>query len=139
MPYSAGAKRSEYINYSVSAVMGVIWGLIYVYVIAQVGETWPPININMLITTGILTFICCAFHFCVTGKMYINQVAMVFGGISSTLLQGGTKIPAIMITLVLGVTLALICQKGTKLLSENGKWRFFFQKTRLLKTLKEKL
>ena len=48
----------------------------------------------------------------------------MFGGIASAFSTGGTLIIPLMITLVLGSTLALICQEGTHLLTDDGHWKF---------------
>lgn len=128
--FTAGAQRKEYLNYACSNVMGVVWGLIYLAVITASSVYTGPALANGL-GVGVLTIICCAIHFIPTGSLWINKPAAMFGGISCTFWIGGdkTKIIPLIITMILGVTLALICQEGTNFLTEEGQWTLPAKKT----------
>lgn len=129
---TSGASRKDYINYAVSSVTGVAWGILYVLCIS-----WFLLYMNQVLSIGltifILTFACCAIHFIPTGKTWLNIVPAMFGGISSTFWIGGLsagwpRVIALAITLVFGVTLALICKEGHNLLTDEGRWKFLSKK-----------
>ncbi len=121
--FTAGASRKEYFNYACSNIMGVIWGVIYLVVITAILPYVGAALANGL-GVGILTIICCSIHFIPTGATWINKPAAMFGAISCTFWVGGdkTKLIPLIITLILGVTLGLICQEGTNFLTEDGHW-----------------
>ena len=121
--FTAGAQRKEYINYAVSNVVGVLWGLVYLAAIVAMAKVTGGAVANGVIV-GIFTIVLCAFHFIPTGSTWVNKPAAMFGAISCTFWIGGdmSKVIPLMITLVLGVTLGLVCQEGTNFLTEDGHW-----------------
>ena len=104
--------------------MGVIWGWIYIFLIGAGIKAGINDVVSNAVVCGVVTVICCAFHFIVTPKTPLNKLPAMFGGIAVCFSTGGTKIVPLMITLVFGSTLALICQEGTRLLTEDGHWKF---------------
>ncbi|WP_168356567.1 DUF1097 domain-containing protein [Petralouisia muris] len=121
--FTAGAQRKEYFHYAASNIMGVVWGLLYLMGITAIAGYVGAAAANGIVV-GLVTIVCCAIHFIPTGATWLNKPAAMFGAISSTFWIGGdkTKVIPLMITLVLGVTLALVCQEGTNFLTEEGKW-----------------
>lgn len=122
--FNAGAKRTEYFEYVSSMIVGVFWGIIFLYFIGMVAGKGVPENISVGVVVGIATISCCAIHFILTANFLLNKVPIMFGAIACTFSQGGENIPYIMITLFLGITLALIMQEGVNLLNEDGSWKF---------------
>ena len=126
--FISGAKRSEYINFASSNICGVVWGWIYITLIVKmIGLGVNDIVANGIVC-GVITVVCCAFHFICTPNTPLNKLPAMFGGIAVCFSTGATKIVPLMITLVLGSTLALICQEGTHLLTEDGHWKFLAKK-----------
>lgn len=123
--FNAGAKLEEYTNYVSSMVAGIGWALLNLYVIKILGETGVNISVNILISTTIITVVCCAIHFCVTGNTWFNKIPIIFGTMACIFSQNGENILSIAITLFGGITVAMLLQQGTKLLDEQGQWRFF--------------
>ncbi len=127
--FISGAKRGEYLNFAFSGVTGVAWGWLYLQgIFWMLGLGFSNI-VSQGLVCGIVTVICCAFHFIVTPNTPFNKLPAMFGGIAVAFSTGGTKIVPLMITLVLGATLALICNEGTNLLTEDGRWKFFAKPT----------
>lgn len=128
--FLAGAKKSDFLNYACSNVVGVLWGIIFLIVIGKLtsffGVSVLGTALNNGITVGVLTTICVGFHFCVTSNTIISAVPAMFGAISSTFWIGGdlSKVIPLMITLILGVALAFACQYGVNFLNEEGNWCF---------------
>lgn len=48
----------------------------------------------------------------------------MFGGVAAMFSQDGKNLIPVMITLVLGILLALLSNEGKNLLTEEGKWEF---------------
>lgn len=121
--FTAGAQRKEYLNYAVSNVIGVVWALIYLAAIVALADIAGAAVANGVVV-GLFTIILCAIHFIPTGATWMNKPAAMFGAISSIFWIGGdkTKVIPVAITLVLGVTLGLVCQEGTNFLTEDGHW-----------------
>lgn len=122
--FISGAKRNEYLNFAVSGVTGVAWGWLYIFAIGWMLSLGISNIVAQASVCTVLTIVCCAFHFIVTPKTFFNKLPAMFGGIAVAFSTGGTKIIPLMITLVLGTTLALICNEGTHLLTEDGYWKF---------------
>ena len=122
--FIAGAKKEEYFNFTVSNATGVAWG--WAYITAITGFTEVGMNNIMAnaLACGLITIICCSFHFIITPNTLFNKLPAMFGGIAAAFSTGATQIVPLMITLVLGSTLALICNMGTKLLADDGSWKF---------------
>lgn len=123
--FTAGATRKEYFNYAVSNVVGVGWGLGYIACITFLAGLGLTAAVSQAVTVFACTVACCFIHFVPFGTTWLNKPAAMFGAISATFSTGGAKWEALIVTLLLGVTLALICNEGAKLLTEDGRWRFF--------------
>lgn len=122
--FNGGAKKAEYFDYVASMVAGVVWGAGMLYFIGILSNKGVPINSNMGVIVGGGTILCCAIHFCLTGNFLFNRVPMMFGAMACTFSQGGKNLPFIIITMFCGITLGLIMQEGSKLLNEDGTWKF---------------
>lgn len=122
--FIAGAKRNEYLNFTLSNVIGVLWGALYI-----AGITWlSDLGLNTILANalpcGVITIVLCAIHFILTPNTFFNKAPAMFAGIAAVFSTGGEKLIPLMITLVLGSTLALICNEGTNFLTEEGRWKF---------------
>jgi len=122
--FTAGAKKEELMHYSASFVAGVVWGLIFLEAITYLMNLGLGLVATQTLVVGGLTFVCVAFHFIIAGNTIFNKIPAIFGGIAVTFSTGGKSAVPIMITLVLGAALGLLCQTGTKFLTEDGRWRF---------------
>lgn len=116
--FNAGAQRKDYAAYVVSDVVGVVWGLVFLWAIgAAIAANMSPV-VATTIVVGAFTGICCIVHFFVPDKGLANKLPAMFGAIAATFSQNGENAVVIAITLVLGSTLALVCQEGTRFLKE---------------------
>lgn len=127
--FTAGASRSEYFHYAASNVIGVGWGLIYIGCITILTGWGLSTAPAQGLAVAVCTVACCAIHFIPLGNTWLNKPAAMFGAISATFSTGGAKWGALIITLMLGVTLALVCNEGSKLLTEDGRWIFLAKRT----------
>ena len=121
--FNGGAQPKDYVSYVTSSICGVCWGLIFIFFIelfqkGGMGNV-PATALGCLIFTAL-----CCLHMMVPDKGLLNKVPAMFGGISATFSQWGTNVVPVTATLCLGVTLALICGLGTKVLKEDGSWSF---------------
>jgi len=133
--FLSGAKRGEFLNYSLSNIVGVVWGWVYITgIIWMTGMGFSNV-VSQGLVCGIVTIICCSFHFIVTPNTYFNKLPAMFGGIAMAFSTSATKIIPLMITLALGSTLALICQEGTHLLTDDGHWKLLQKKILHFKNL----
>lgn len=121
--FTAGAKKSEYFNYVASMVCGIAWGVINICFVGVLTKVGLPDNLNMFLSTGIITAVCCILHFTVTSNTLFNKIPMMFGAIGCTFNMGISKdLWVVALTMFGGISLGLICQEGSYLLDENGNW-----------------
>ncbi|MPN17122.1 hypothetical protein SDC9_164472 [bioreactor metagenome] len=76
----------------------------------------------------IIDFILIFVHFAFTENTFFNKVPAMFGGVAVTFSQGGKYILPIMITLILGVLLALLSNEGQQFLTKDGHWKWIGSK-----------
>lgn len=114
--FNGGAKKEEYVHYVISDLCGVAWGVAMLYLIGILVGMGADASVSTGVIVGILTVACCGIHMFVPNSLFANKVPAIFGGISATFSQGGENLMVVAITLILGTTLALICQEGLKLL-----------------------
>jgi hypothetical protein len=133
--FIAGAKPKEYPNFAVGNVTGVLWGMVYIFLINWLSR--PIAEGGILEMDGVLatalvclviTLVCCAFHMIVTPNTWFNKLPAMFGGIAAAFSTWGEHVIPLMLTLVFGSTLALIMSQGMKLLDEDGRWKFLKRK-----------
>ncbi|MDD3219907.1 MAG: DUF1097 domain-containing protein [Lachnospiraceae bacterium] len=123
--FTAGAKKSEYFNYVTSMLCGIVWGVVNIAFVGVLTGFGIPDSLNMFLSTGIITAVCCILHFTVTSRTWLNKIPMMFGAIACTFNVGISKdLWVVAITMFGGITLGLICQEGFYLLDEDGKWDF---------------
>lgn len=143
--FTAGAKREEFVKYICSYVVGVLWGMLYLFIMDRLAGTGIITNpwVNIAVVVAVICTIECALHFTVLGKLPISVVPAQFGAISNTfwvsnmsiaILGPGASaiggfynfaaVPILMITLCTGTLLGLICNEGLNFIdSETGKWK----------------
>jgi len=123
MFFQAGAKKEEIVDYCSSAVAGVAWAVLYIYLIGVLIAQGLSVSLSNAIVVCAATIVLCAFHFIVTKRYVLTKVPMMFGALASTFFAGSSKWPALMATLCFGVLLAYLCQLGTCFLNESGHWK----------------
>lgn len=116
--FMAGAQRKDYLSFAASNVIGVLWGLVYLWVIRVAIEANFSPDAATTMSVGVVTFVCCTVHLFVPEKGLANKIPAIFGAVASTFSQNGENVVIIAITLLLGCALALGCQEGTTLLKE---------------------
>jgi len=120
--FLSGVKKSEFLNYAVSGVTGVGWGLVYITLTSLlISQGMSDLWANGLVCF-VVTAVCLIIHFILLDKTPLNKVPAIFGAIASTFSTGGEKILPLMITLVLGTCLAYIFNWGLNILDEKGRW-----------------
>lgn len=141
--FTAGAKREDYFGYLCSNLIGVAWGMLYLVAIDRLAPMMP-LWLNLFLSVGIICIIECALHFTVLGNLPISVVPAQFGAISSSFWCSNLAIavlgeagktaangvynfaafPMLAITLLGGVTLALLCNEGLNFIdAETGNWK----------------
>lgn len=120
--FNGGAKREEYFSYVFSMLAGIAWGLIYLYFIGIFATAGVSVPITLLVVVALVTIACVVVHLVFLGNTWLNKVPIIYGAISMTFSQNGQNLTTVIITLLGGLTLGLICQEGTKLLDEQGRW-----------------
>jgi hypothetical protein len=122
--FTGGAKKEEFLNYSLSFVLGVCWGFVFLKAIIYLINKGVPVSVSQGVVVGVLAFACLAIHLIITGKTWFNKVPAMFGAIALVFSTGGEKLVPLMITLVLAAVLTVVCQEGTRFLTPEGKWKF---------------
>ena len=141
--FTAGAKREDYIPALLSNLVGVAWGMLYLVAIDRL-VPFIPLWLNLFLSVGIICIVECALHFTVLSKLPISIVPSQFGAISSSFWcsnlaiavlgkAGDTAVNGVYnfagfgmlaITLLGGVTLALLCNEGLNFIdAETGNWK----------------
>lgn len=141
--FISGAKREDWLKFCCSNVVGVLWGMLYLFCMDRLIAIGWPWWITALVVIAVLCTIECAIHFNLPPAMQINVVPAQFGAISNTfwssnltlalLGPGSTAIGGMynfsaiittMVTLIGGVTLGLLCNEGLNFIdAETGKWK----------------
>lgn len=121
MYFLAGAKKEEFLDFSLSATGGVIWGIFFIFCIKAITEMGLSVALSNGLVVGILTILLCAIHF-ILPPPFCTKVPMMFGAISFTFITGAAQPFITIITFVLGLGLAYLCNMGTRFLDENGDW-----------------
>lgn len=141
--FIAGAKRNELKNFCGSYVVGVLWGMLYLFVMDRLAAAGVPWFLNVGLVVAVLCTVQCAIHFCLPSWLPCNVIPAQFGAISNTfwtsnlslaVLGAGESatagfynfgvLPITMITLCTGAVLALICNEGLHFIdAETGRWK----------------
>ena len=126
--FLAGANPREFLEYASSAVAGVAWGCLYLFLLDYLTGMGMFLLLAQFIVVGVVTAVLCAFHFIVTPRVVFSKIPMMFGAIASSffgdVLATPERILPLMVTLILGLVLAIACNTGTRLLTEDGHWKF---------------
>lgn len=121
--FTGGAKPEEYVSYVLSMLVGVAWGLFYLFCIGKLITAGMAPDIATALAVGVICAVQCAVHFIAPlGKTPLRVVPIMFGAVASCFSQGGENFIPISITLFGGVTLALLCGLGTRFLTPEGNW-----------------
>lgn len=144
--FTAGAKRGDFFKYICSYVVGVLWGMLYLWIMDRLAGMGIITNpwINIAVVVAVVCTIECALHFTVLGSLPFSVVPAQFGAISNTfwtsnmaiaLLGPGASaiggfynfsaVPVLMLTLCTGTLLGLICNEGLNFIdAETGNWKW---------------
>lgn len=143
--FISGAKRKDWLSFVGSNIVGVLWGMLYLFCMDRAAAYWGwPWWLNAGVVIGVLCTIECAIHFCLPSAIPINVVPAQFGGISNTFWTSNlalavagpgqtamasfynfSMVPMIMATLVGGVCLGLFCNEGLNFINaETGRWQW---------------
>jgi hypothetical protein len=121
--FNGGAKPEEYVTYLLSLLMGIVWGLIYLFCIGFLVGLGLAGDVATALVVGVLCAVQCAVHFIPPlGKTPVRNIPIMFGAFSMCFSQGGQNVVPITLSLIGGLTLALICGLGTRFLSQEGNW-----------------
>ncbi|MDR3175224.1 MAG: DUF1097 domain-containing protein [Desulfovibrio sp.] len=121
--FNGGAKPEEFVSYVLSMVVGVAWGLFYLWCIEKLAGAGMRGDIATALVVGVVCSAQCAVHFIPPlAKTYLRVVPIMFGAISMCFSQGGGKVIPVTLTLLGGLTLALVCGLGTRFLTPEGGW-----------------
>ena len=142
--FTAGAKREEFFQYIGSYLVGVVWAMIYLFIMDRLATTGIPAWANIALVVAVICIVECAIHFCLPASLPFNKVPAHFGAISNSFwcsnmsiaILGGagatsvggfynfTAFPILAITLCTGTLLGLICNEGLNFIdAETGKWK----------------
>lgn len=120
--FTGGANPSEYLSYSLSMLVGILWGSFYLLCIEKAIAFGVPADLATALVVGIVCAAQCAIHFVPMANTPIKVVPIMFGSVSMCFSQGGTNLVPIALTLFGGLTLALVCGLGTRFLTAEGSW-----------------
>lgn len=122
--FITGAPRKEFWNFFLCYPIGVGWGIVYLWLIDVLSGVMEP-NLGFTLGVLIVTFVLVAIHLAFLRNTPLNKVPAVFGGISTCFSTGGTNAVPLIITLLLGCSLAVLLAYGGELLTEDGRWKLF--------------
>jgi hypothetical protein len=121
--FTGGAKPAEYVGYVLSMLVGVAWGLIYLFCIAKLMGMGMPGDIATALVVAAVCSAQCAAHFTPPlANTPLKVVPIMFGAIAMCFSQGGENVVPVILTLFGGLTLALVCGLGTRFLTDDGRW-----------------
>lgn len=121
--FTGGAKPEDYFSYLLSMLLGVGWGVVYLFFIERTMALGLEADLATAVVVAALCALQCAIHFVPTANTPFRVVPIMFGAISMCFSQGGGNLGPIALTLFGGLTLALICGLGTRFLTSEGNWR----------------
>ena len=142
--FTAGAKREDFFRYVLSYITGVLWAMVYLWIMDRFALTGVPAWFNIGLIVLIICTVECALHFTVLAKLPISVVPAHFGAISnsfwcsnmtiSILGPGKTSLtgfynfkafPVLALTLCTGTLLGLLCNEGLHFINEKtGNWQW---------------
>lgn len=122
---SGGARTDRFFDTCLSAVAGVAWGIIFIYLDGVLVSKGLDPLIASACSVALVTIALCATHLIFTPQGLFSNIPMMFGAVACTFFVGPEKWFYIMITLCLGVALGFINHSGRKFLDEHGRWKIF--------------
>lgn len=122
--FAVGAKASEYFDHCSSAVAGVAWAAVSIWMTSCVESFGLSENATTTLVIFVISVLLCGGHLLLEGRGIFSRIPMIFGSVASILMLGLEKWPYILATLCLGISLGLICQLGRRFLDVTGKWSF---------------
>jgi len=121
--FNGGAKPEEYLSYVLSMLIGVAWGVFYLWCIGFLVNLGMPGVPATALVVGVVCAVQCAIHFIPPlSNTPLKVIPIMFGAISMCFSQGGANVGYIAATLFGGLTLALVCGLGTRFLTPQGNW-----------------
>lgn len=141
--FTAGAKREDFWRYVSSYICGVLWSMVYLWIMDQLSAMGVDPWVNIALIVAIVCTVECALHFTVLSKLPFSVVPAHFGAISnafwlsnltcSILGPGATSVggfynftafPILVLTLIGGTLLGLVCQEGLHFINQKtGKYQ----------------
>lgn len=121
---TSGAELKEFPSYILCIICGILWGVLMLFCMGQLGALGISGPIQMLIVVGLLTFAAVALHMIVLGNTLLNKVPMIFGGIAMTFFCSMYKDTAtltlgmVAITMVGGLTMGIFISVGGKFMQK---------------------
>lgn len=82
--FTAGAKREEFFQYIGSYLVGVVWAMIYLFIMDRLATTGIPAWANIALVVAVICIVECAIHFCLPASLPFNKVPAHFGAISNS-------------------------------------------------------
>lgn len=122
---NGGAKGNEMLDYCSSAIIGVLWGIVFVYATRLLNNAGVEASFSASVVVFMATAILCAIHFMCAHIKYLTRIPVMFGAIASTFLAGPDKWFYLMITLCFGIVLGYVNSYGAKFLDTEGRWILF--------------
>lgn len=142
--FTAGAKREDFLNFAGSFLCGVLWSMVYLWIMDRLNTLGVDVWVNMSVVVAVICFIECSLHFTVLAKLPISHVSAQFGAICNAFWCSNATVAALgagstsvggfynfsgfgvlAITLVGGAFLALVCNEGANFIdAETGAWKF---------------
>lgn len=123
--FMGGVKTEEFPNYTVSILVAMIWGVIYLWSIGMLVKVGLPPLLASGIGVGVIVALHCAVHLIFTSspKTYMNILPVMFSVVSLCFFsQGGQNLVASGFSVFGGVVLGLTCGIGKLFLTEEGSW-----------------
>ena len=119
---SGGARADKFADACLSAVAGVVWGIVFIYLDSLFAHQGLHPLVASALSVGLVTIALCATHLLFTPWGLFSNIPMMFGAVACTFFVGPDKWFYIMVTLCLGVLLGFINHSGRKFLDERGRW-----------------
>jgi hypothetical protein len=116
--FGGGGKVEEFPHFFVSAVSGVIWGLLILKGAGIFASAGMSITMAMTLAVAIGTFLSVGLHLCILSNTWFGKVTMVFGGAAALFSQGGTNLIPLIGTLTCGLILTVLITLGGNILQK---------------------
>lgn len=116
--FAAGAERKDLASFCATNCVGIVWGLLYLFLIDVFSRCGLAPPLATAATIIIATPSCCIAHMAVPDKYLLNKLPAAFGAIACVFSQNGQNLVPIALTLLAGVVVALLCKEGLQFFRE---------------------